>query len=78
MEAIEVTAHFDEQGTITPLRFTWKKGDYRVVSTGRRWVDEDGQHFLVMVGDERIYELIYHSGEGLWYLRRTGSERTFA
>jgi hypothetical protein len=77
MEPIEVTAHFNEQGTITPIHFTWKGSVQRVESTGRRWVDETGQHILVMVSSGRIYELIYVSREGRWFIGRTEPERKF-
>ena len=78
MEPIEVTARFDEQGTITPLQFTWKGSLHRVESTGRRWVDADGLHILVMVVNRRMYELTYRSAEGRWYVSRAASGRTFA
>lgn len=68
MEPVEVTVHFDAQGRITPLSFSWKGGNYRVESAGRRWQDEDGEHILVMVPGSRIYELVFKSGEGRWYL----------
>lgn len=78
MEPIEVTARFDEQGIITPLHFTWKGGRYRVESTGRRWLDEEGQHMLVMVSSGLIYELTFRSGEGRWYIGQVGSDRMVA
>jgi hypothetical protein len=78
MEPIEVTARFDEHGTITPLHFTWKGGVHRVESTGRRWVDEGDQHILVMVSNGRIYELTYKSGEGRWYIGQSKPDRMFA
>jgi len=68
LEPIEVTARFDEQGTITPLHFTWKGVVHRLESTSRRWADETGQHMLVMDGSGRIYELIFASGEGRWFI----------
>ncbi len=68
MEAIEVTARFDQEGTITPLHFTWKGGVYRVESTGRRWQDDTGQHILVMVSSGVIYELTFKSGQGRWFI----------
>jgi len=77
MEPIEVTAHFDPQGTITPLEFTWKGSKLRVESTGRRWTDEAGLHILVMVAGGRIYELSYRSGEGRWFLQRVKPERAY-
>jgi hypothetical protein len=77
MEPIEVTAHFDEQGTLTPLHFTWKGSVQRVESTSRRWVDEAGQHILAMVTSGRIYELTYKSGEGRWFIGRTEPDHKF-
>lgn len=78
MESIEVTAHFDQQGLLTPLHFSWKGKAYRVESSGRRWTDEAGQHILVMVTNGRIYELTYRSAEGLWFISRSVSDRTMA
>jgi hypothetical protein len=75
MDLVEVTAHFDDKGTITPIHFTWKGRLQRVESTGRRWHDETGQHMLVMVSSGRIYKLTYKSAEGRWYLSRSTSER---
>jgi len=75
MEPIEVTAHFDEHGTITPLHFTWKGSLQRVESCGRRWMDEDSQHILVMVSSGRMYELIFKRGEGRWYIGRVAPDR---
>ena len=75
MEPIEVTARFDEHGTITPLQFTWKGSIYRVQSTGRRWLDETGQHILVEVASGQIYELTFRSSEGRWYLGQVGPRR---
>ena len=77
MEPIEVTARFDEYGTITPLHFTWKGNIYQVESIGRRWLDDTGQHILVMVSSGRIYELTFMSREGLWYIGQAGPNRTF-
>ncbi len=75
MEPIEITVHFDEQGTVTPLHFTWKGGNYRVESSGRRWIDGDGQHILVIVTNGRIYELLFKSGEGRWYIAQAQPDR---
>ncbi len=74
MEAIEVTARFDQEGKITPLHFTWKGGVWRVESTGRRWQDIDGQHILVMVSSGVIYQLTFKSGEGRWYIDQQSSK----
>jgi hypothetical protein len=76
MEPIEVTAHFSKEGTITPQHFIWNAGHYRVESTGRRWSDEVGQHMLVMVTSGVIYELIFASSDGRWFISRVRPERT--
>lgn len=78
MDAIEVTADFDAAGRATPLRFSWKGRSYRVMSTGRRWQDEQGQHTLVMVAGEKVYDLVFAACEGRWYLRQIGPESAFA
>jgi hypothetical protein len=75
LEAIEVTARFDEHGTITPIHFSWQGGVYRVESTGRRWTDAAGQHILVMVSNGHIYELTFKSGEGRWYIGQSEPRR---
>jgi hypothetical protein len=75
MEPIEVTAHFNQQGAITPLHFTWKGGRYRVESTGRHWQDDNGQHMLVMVASGQIYQLTFRSDEGRWYIGQAGPNR---
>ena len=73
METIEVTAHFDPQGRITPLTFVWQGRSYRVEGTGRRWEAKDGIHILVMVTGNRAFHLIFDWGTGIWKLIR-GSE----
>ncbi len=76
MEPIEVTAHFNQEGLITPIHFTWKGGPQRIESTGRRWNDEAGLHILVMVANGRIYQLTFKPTEGRWYLERSESGRS--
>lgn len=75
MEAIEVTAHFNQNGKATPLRFTWKGSTYLIESTGRQWQDEQGQHFMVMVVGERLFELLFVCDTHCWYLLRVGPNR---
>lgn len=77
MEAIEVTAHFDENGNITPLHFNWKGGAYQVESTGRHWQDVEGWHILVMVAGDKLYELIYRTTQARWFIKQPGPTRKF-
>jgi hypothetical protein len=75
MDPIEVTAHFDAEGTVTPLHFTWKGSLQRVESTGRRWTDETGLHLLVMVANGRIHQLLFMSDNGRWYVERSAPDQ---
>jgi hypothetical protein len=70
MEPVEVIARFDLDGVITPVRFAWRQVEYPITSIGRRWDDESGQHILVMVPGDRVFELIYQTSSGMWQLRR--------
>jgi hypothetical protein len=45
---------------------------------GREWEAEDGHHFLVMTGGERIFELNFHATSGLWNVVRAPEERAVA
>ncbi len=75
LEAVEVTAHFDEHGNITPIHFTWKGGQYHVESIGRRWMDDFGQHILVMASSGHIYELTFIGVEGRWYIGQASPKK---
>lgn len=77
MELIQVTAHFDLDGNISPTDFTWQGRHYQVESVGRRWQDEQGTHILVMIPGGRVFELLSGSARGDWYLARSGAGRMF-
>lgn len=74
METVEVKAHFDREGRIRPLSFTWQGSVHQVVSTGRRWESEAGKHMLVMTLESRVYELLFQPGPGIWLLKPIGRE----
>ena len=78
MEPIEVVVRFNENGELTPLNFTWNLQSYQLVSTGRQWVAEDGRHILVMSAAERVFELLFNTLEGRWYLKETGAGQKMA
>lgn len=78
MELINVTVRFNSNGRIAPVDFTWGDVTYPVESTGRRWEDEQGQHILVMVPGDRVFDLVYQPSERLWYLRQIGPGRSAA
>ncbi len=68
MEPVEVTARFDLEGEITPLRLTRAGRELVVESVGRRWRDESGYHALVMLLGGRVFELTFNYTEGKWHL----------
>jgi len=74
-ERVSVTATFDREGVPQPLSFEWNEQSYKVSATGRRWEDELGRHILVMDQTERVYELIFATSEGCWYLSQPGKKQ---
>jgi len=69
MECIEVTARVNQEGMRIPFSFTWKGVTFRVDSVGRRWLEEDGEHILVMVRpDNQVFELLYEVEGDAWGL----------
>jgi hypothetical protein len=67
---IAVEARFETDGSLRPLAFVWEDEIIRISAYGRRWEQDDEDHFLVMTADERVYELAYLQSEGLWHLCR--------
>jgi hypothetical protein len=78
MEAIEVTARFDEYGTIHPQRLRWLGREYPVEAAGRRWQAQDGLHILVLTPTGRAFEICFNATEGRWYMVQTPSDRMLA
>ena len=72
LQPIEVTARFDKDGHLTPLSFTRQGRTYPLDSGGRRWQDDAGQHFLVMVPGEQVFELLFDPATLRWSLQRRG------
>lgn len=78
MQAIEVTAYFDENGKVMPISFTWNGSRYQIESVGRHWHTEEGQHILVMVPGGRIFELLFVCNESRWFLGRAETSHLVA
>jgi len=76
MDTIEVTAHFDPNGHITPIDFVWEDRSYRVEGIGRRWEAKDGFHILVMVPGNQVFHLIFNRNTGIWKLIRSIEQST--
>ncbi len=72
LHPVGVEARFYRDSQVTPLRFSWQGREYQVDSCGRRWKDEAGLHFMVMIPGERVYELIFAPDEMRWYLKNPG------
>jgi hypothetical protein len=68
-EPTEVEVRVDADGQVTPLAFTWRGQRMSVTGAGRRWVEADGEHILVMTPGERIFELL-RSPDGRWGIVR--------
>ena len=71
-EWVEVVARFGSDGELTPQSFTWHGRRYKVDITDRRWQDDSGQHFLVMVPGELVYELTFSPVELRWRIKPSG------
>ena len=67
MIPISVKAQFDIEGDVFPISFTLKGMQYSINVVGRKWQDEKGNHFLVMVPSERVYELLFVPKKMCWY-----------
>jgi hypothetical protein len=78
MEPVEVTARFDTDGGVHPVKFGLRSQTYHVESTGRSWQDAGGYHILVMTAGDRVFELIFSVEETRWYLRQVGTGRAAA
>jgi hypothetical protein len=72
MDAIDVTARFNLQGEVIPIRFNWNGVDYLVESTGRSWDDGEGRHVLVMAPGGQTFELILALPACRWYVMKIG------
>jgi hypothetical protein len=70
MDRIEVTAHFDSKGGLTPLNFTWNNRTYRIEGTGRRWEAKDELHILVMAAGNQVFHIVFDCKTFLWNLVR--------
>lgn len=70
-EEIRVQAIFDKAGGVTILAFSWAGDDFKVLSMGRRWVEDGKHHFLVMTPGEDIFELVFAPKVTRWYMHRS-------
>lgn len=69
----EVEVRVAPDGTLRPLRFSWRGRMLRVVGVGRSWSDGEGDHWLVMTAPlERVFEL-RRTPEGTWHVRSIGA-----
>jgi len=78
MEAIDVTARFDENGTVHPLSLRRQGREYRIEAAGRRWQAEDGLHMLVITTTGQAFEILFDGAAGRWYLVQVPSDRMLA
>ena len=64
-----VEYQFKPGGEVQPKRFVFGGQIKNVQDIGRRWQDETGEHMLVMVDEEHVFELVFQPGRELWQLR---------
>jgi hypothetical protein len=62
----EAEVSFAEDGRPHPLNFAWEGRRLRVTAVGRTWLDEAGRHVLVMVGGDRVFELLLRRSDLTW------------
>jgi hypothetical protein len=65
-EPVNVEVRITTSGTITPLRFTWRKTWYNVAQIGRSWADEEGEHWLVMAAHPSLTVELIHTPQNTW------------
>ena len=68
MTLVEVTAHTNITGKVLPVYFIWEGRKTPILGIGRRWNNQDGEHILAMVPDDRLIELI-HAPDHSWWLK---------
>lgn len=67
MDEIEVVAHRDTEGFLRIVSIEHDGATQRVESTGRRWVDETGEHVLVMLQGGEVLHLVYKDEADRWF-----------
>jgi hypothetical protein len=51
-----------------PLALYWEGERFEITEIISRWRSPGEIHFLVRVGDGRIFNLLYNETEDLWYI----------
>jgi hypothetical protein len=75
-EPISVEAGVDGRGQVQPKAFVWDGQRHEVEDIGRRWLEGDWVHVLVMTAGGRTWELAYSHAEAAWRLfRAPGPDR---
>lgn len=65
---VEVLYRTDLSGRRIPEQFIWDGQPYRVLSVGRRWTGERGEHILVQAAGE-VYELLFDVQDLSWWVK---------
>jgi hypothetical protein len=70
-EAVRVRADF-QGGTVTPVAFSRRGHEHRVVRVNARWVDRVPRHphfyFSITTDSGDVYQLQLQSGDLVWWL----------
>jgi hypothetical protein len=71
----EVEVHRSASGEVRPIRFTWEGEILDISSYGRRWSDDEGDHWLVMADrPERVFTL-HRAPSNRWTVSASGRPR---
>ena len=68
MNQLQVTIRTNSQQKVIPLHIIWEGKELPILSIGRRWYLEDGEHILVMVPGDRVMELV-RKLDNTWVLK---------
>ena len=68
MIEINVVGHRDSGDLLRVLSVERQGVTQWVESTGRRWVEESGEHILVMLYGGEVLHLVYKDEADCWYL----------
>jgi len=67
---VAVEARFDEDGSLTPIAFTWQGQKLRISDVGRRWTEDNVRHYLVMTSAQETFELCFDVSTLRWRIAR--------
>jgi hypothetical protein len=62
---------------VLPIRFTWEGAILDITGYGRRWSDEEGDHWLVMADQPERAFTLHRSPDSQWTVSASSGGRAF-